>query len=352
MSGQTIIWGLDTLGTVLRSLGVRRTLLVADASFPFLSVGETLLREVAPAGRFSAFHANPVYEEVLEGVRLFRDGGFDSLVAVGGGSAMDVAKCIKLEEIGRDASACGIPLLAIPTTAGTGAESTGNAVYYLDGVKQTLSHPGIRPDYVFLEPSVLETLPLYQKKCTMMDALCQGIESWWSRCATEESRGYSRQAVEGVMRHWRSYIFDFQTDAAREILLAANYGGRAIHIAHTTSAHAMSYKLGSVFGLPHGHAVAVCLPEIWDYMLLHADTSVLSVFSDIAAAMDAATPAGAVGLFRGMMAEMGLENPQAGRDREALLEELASSVNQTRLRNNPVPLDGDTCRQLYDKIIR
>ena len=351
MSAQQVIQeGLGGLSTALQ--GRKRVLLVADASFPFLSIKDDVLAAVHPAAVFDGFHSNPVDEEIRAGLRLFRECGCDALVAVGGGSAMDVAKCIKLSEIARDDAACGILLIAIPTTAGTGAESTGNAVYYLEGVKQTVAHPCIRPDYAFLEPSVLESLPLYQKKCTLMDALCQGIESWWSVAATPESRIYSERAIKGITTHWRRYIFDFTPEAARQVMWAANDGGRAIHIAHTTAAHAMSYKLGSLFGLPHGHAVAVCLPEIWEYMLPRANGALQATFADIAAAMGASDAAEAVAMFRGMMAELSLESPVSTEDREFLLDMLAASVNQTRLANNPVTLDTEACKYLYDRIVR
>ncbi len=348
-ASQHILEGLEKLSVAVE--GLRRILLVADASFPYLNIRDTVLQAVHPVAHFDAFHPNPLDEEVRAGVRLFRERGCDALVAVGGGSAMDVAKCIKLSEIGRDPAACAIPLIAIPTTAGTGAESTGNAVYYLEGVKQTVAHPCIRPDYAFLEPSVLETLPPYQKRSTLMDALCQGIESWWSVAATPESRRYSHSAIRLMMPSWHDYLFDYTPSAARNVMLSANYAGRAIHIAHTTAAHAMSYKLGSLFGLSHGHAVAVCLPEIWEYMLSHADAPTQAVMAEIAAAMGAPGPAAALSLFRAMMEEIGLERPVGGTEREALLETLAGAVNQTRLRNNPVALDYDTCKMLYAKIV-
>lgn len=75
--------------------------------------------------------------------------------------------------------------------------------------------------YAILEPSVLKTLPLYQKKCTMMDALCQGIESWWSVNSTEESYEYSRKTIELIMANWRKYIFENDDEAATQIMLAA-----------------------------------------------------------------------------------------------------------------------------------
>ena len=176
--------------------------LVCDSSFPFLNIKENIEKMDVPYVMFSDFTPNPLYEQVCKGIDLFQITKCDSILAVGGGSAIDVAKCIKLAVLAKEGNSAlipplvstrvecegsKIPFIAIPTTAGTGSESTHNAVMYYEGAKQTVTNDGILPDYAVLEPSVLKTLPLYQKKCTMMDALCQGIESWWSMNSTEES---------------------------------------------------------------------------------------------------------------------------------------------------------------------
>ena len=282
---QKIIEGIASLSELLKGIGVGKLFLVTDSSYPFLSIRATIeALEVPEKVMFSDFTPNPLFEQVCRGIELYRSSGCGAILAVGGGSAIDVAKCIKLAVIAEEGAKAlvpplvlqrlavdgsGIPFIAIPTTAGTGSESTHNAVMYYEGAKQTVTNDAVLPDYAILEPSVLQTLPLYQKKCTMMDALCQGIESWWSVNSTDESRGYSRKAVELIMRNWKDYIFDNDPAAGSQVMVAANYGGRAINLAQTTAAHAMSYKITSMYGLPHGHAVAVCLPEIWEYMLSH-----------------------------------------------------------------------------------
>ena len=229
---------------------------------------------------------------------------------------------------------------------------------YYEGAKQTVTNDGVLPDYAMLEPSVLKTLPLYQKKCTMMDTLCQGIESWWSVNSTEESYEYSRKTVELIMANWRKYIFENDDEAAAQIMLAANYGGRAINITQTTAAHAFSYKITSLYKLPHGHAVAVGLPVIWEYMLSNMDKCIDSrgqvyladIFNQIAKAMGCETPADAIALFRQMMMEMELKNPVAV-NREEELEVLSTSVNPVRLKNNPVDISKKTSLLLYSTII-
>lgn len=359
---QKIIDGIAALPQILKEVSCRKLFLVVDASYPFLNIKDAIEALQVEKVCFSDFTPNPLYEQVCSGIDLLKSSECDAILAVGGGSAIDVAKCIKLAVLaaeGKDAiipplvskrlpiDGSAIPFIAIPTTAGTGSESTHNAVMYYEGAKQTVTNDGILPDCAVLEPSVLKTLPLYQKKCTMMDALCQGIESWWSVNATEESKGYSRKAIELIMANWRAYIFDNDSHAAEQIMLGANYGGRAINIAQTTAAHAMSYKITSLYKLPHGHAVAVCLPEIWEYMLGQE----VPVFADIANAMDCSSAKDAIGLFRQIMSEMELQNPVSG-NKEAELDILSKSVNPVRLKNNPVGIDEAKAKYLYTIIIK
>lgn len=369
---QIIYNGISHLREALED--VTKVFLVCDSSFPFLNIKEDIENMGVPHVMFSDFTPNPLYEQVCKGIDLFQITKCDSIVAVGGGSAIDVAKCIKLAVLAEDGKAAiipplvskrlpidggQIPFIAIPTTAGTGSESTHNAVMYFEGSKQTVTNDGVLPDYAILEPSVLKTLPLYQKKCTMMDALCQGIESWWSVNSTEESYEYSRQAIELIMANWRAYIFENDDYAAAKIMLGANYGGRAINITATTAAHAFSYKITSLYKLPHGHAVAIGLPEIWEYMIANMDKCIDSrgreylsdIFAQISVAMGCNSPKDAIAIFRQMMEEMELANLISAKKDEDL-EILTTSVNPIRLKNNPVKLDASTIRFLYEIIVK
>ena len=369
---QVIYNGISHLGEVLE--GATKVFVVCDSSFPFLNIKSDIENMGKPHVLFSDFTPNPLYEQVCKGIDLFQITKCDSILAVGGGSAIDVAKCIKLAVLAKDGNSAlipplvstrvecdgsKIPFVAIPTTAGTGSESTHNAVMYYEGAKQTITNDGVLPDYALLEPSVLKTLPLYQKKCTMMDALCQGIESWWSVNSTEESYEYSKKAITLIMANWQKYIFDNDDYAAAQIMLAANYGGKAINITATTAAHAMSYKITSLYKLPHGHAVAVCLPEIWEYMIGHMDKSIdkrgkdylNGIFNEIAKSMGAESPSEAIVLFRDMMTQMELAKPTSQK-REEELSVLSTSVNPVRLKNNPVALEKEVIYHLYNSIIR
>ena len=356
---QRIVRGQENLPGILREIGARRLLLVCGGSFDRLPVGAFVPREAAVA-RFSSFTPNPRYEDVCRGVELFRREGCDAILAVGGGSAIDAAKCIKLfckmpdgrNYLEQERSDTGVPLIALPTTAGTGSESTCHAVVYCDGRKQSVSHPSIVPDYAVLEPSVLQGLPLYQKKCTMLDALCQSIESWGSIRSTEESRGYARAAVEGVVSNWRAYLCENDPGAAARVMEAANASGRAINITATTAPHAMSYKLTSLYGLPHGHAVALCMPEVWEHLSAHTgqcadprgEGHLKKMLSQIGAALSAEE-------FRELLAALEIERPAAG-DRAAEIDALIASVNPERLANHPVALSPAALRAMYERIVR
>jgi alcohol dehydrogenase class IV len=372
---QKIIDGIAQLPAIVKEVGCEKLFLVVDSSYPFLNIKDVI--EALPVKErvmFSDFTPNPLYEQVCYGIDLLKNSNCDTILAVGGGSAIDVAKCIKLAVLAKEGNAsiipplvstrvacdgAKLPFIAIPTTAGTGSESTHNAVMYYEGAKQTVTNDGVLPDYAILEPSVLKTLPLYQKKCTMMDALCQGIESWWSVNSTEESYEYSRKTIELIMANWRKYIFENDDMAAEKIMLAANYGGRAINITATTAAHAMSYKITSLYKLPHGHAVAVCLPEIWQFMVGHSHLCVdkrgegfmVDIFKQIANAMGHHSTSEAILQFRLMMHEMDLDQPKSNNKIEDI-KVLSSSVNPVRLKNNPVVLDIDVITDLYETIVK
>ena len=371
---QKLINGIAQLPAILQEVGCKNLFLVVDSSYPFLNIKDTI--ESLPVKErvmFSDFTPNPLYEQVCNGIELLKVSNCNTILAVGGGSAIDVAKCIKLAVLAKEGNAAIIPplvstrvacdgaklpFIAIPTTAGTGSESTHNAVMYYEGAKQTVTNDGVLPDYAVMEPSVLKTLPLYQKKCTMMDALCQGIESWWSVNSMEESYEYSRKTIELIMGNWRKYIFENDDEAAKQIMLAANYGGRAINLTATTAAHAMSYKITSIYNFPHGHSVALCLPEIWEYMLTHMDKCIESrgqeylmrIFEDISKAMKCENPDQAIVKFREILKEMELKNP-VGKDREEELKVLSASVNPVRLKNNPIKLDETTIKSIYEIIV-
>ena len=319
------------------------------------------------AVRFSDFLPNPSYESVLEGKKLYLKQRCNGIVAIGGGSAMDVAKCIKLylgfAGDGADGSylkqshdPAPVPLLAIPTTAGSGAESTRYAVIYYGGEKQSVTHEGMIPEAVLLDCALLKTLPVYQRKSTMLDALCHGIESFWSVHSTEESRLLSDKAIRQLLQHREGYLGN-TAEGNEAMLHAANLAGQAINITQTTAGHAMSYKLTGLFGISHGHAAALCVRALWPWMLAHPEKCVdkrgrdylQSVFAALAKSFGASSPENACDSFSALLEELELEVPRGNGEE---LELLVSSVNPVRLKNNPVSPEPEDIRKLYSLILR
>ena len=360
----------EKLGEILPSLGTKKYLLVYTGSAKKLPVWEYLEKLDLPRTLFSGFTPNPKYEEIVEGVALFNADGCDAIVALGGGSAIDVAKCIKLyckmqgDEIylKQEYTDTKVPLIALPTTAGTGSESTPFSVIYYGGEKQSVKHASILPDVAILDSDVLEGLPTYQKKCTLLDALCQAIESWWSVNSTEESRAYAKAAIEKIRDNLFEYVNE-NTEASRDaIMSASNLAGRAIAVTATTAPHAMCYKLTTTYGYPHGHSVALSLPRVWKYMLAHPERCtdkrgaeyLFKTFSDIAEAMgymgEGNARRAAEG-FEAMLEKLGIEYPtETNKDEKA--KYFADSVNVQRLGNNPVALDSEALFNLYKGMFR
>lgn len=366
-----VVMGIDLLEDAIRSLKATKVLFVIDASFPHLFVASQIEAMKLPHLFFDHFTPNPLYEDVLLGVAAFRDNGCDAIVAIGGGSTIDVAKCIKLyaplppdfDHLHAECPASAVPLIAMPTTAGTGSESTRYAVIYYNGVKQSVTHDSIIPDVAILEPRLLSTLPPYQRRCTVMDALCQAIESWWSVNATPYSQQLSRRAVETLDQYIDAYIFGTGSsgrdhEVAVQIATAANIAGQAINITQTTAPHAFSYKLTSLYHLPHGHAVAISLPHIWRYMLEHSDKSIhsagetglLETFQHIAEALHRPDPYTAIATFETRLRAYGFFNPQST-DKKRDLRTLVENVNPVRLKNNPVLLDKESIESIYNLVL-
>ena len=361
---QEILVGYENINVALEEVASKRYMLVCDASFQFLPINNVFHTDVI----FDNFTPNPLYEQVCEGVKVFNENHCDAIVAVGGGSTIDVAKCIKLycrmdsssNFLEQECFDSGVPLIAIPSTAGTGSESTRYAVIYYEGKKQSITHESIIPNYAILEASLLKSLPPYQKKCTLLDALCQAIESWWSVNSTDDSMKLSAMALQAIIDNIDSYLSEnYNEDVARNIMQGANWAGQAINITQTTAPHAFSYKLTSMYGLPHGHAVAICMPEIWHYMLHHPEKCIDSrgidhldnVMECIAAVMHCENTLDALIHFRALLIDLGIAKPHSN-TRSDDIEILTHSVNPIRLKNNPVSLDEESIGMIYERILQ
>lgn len=232
---------------------------------------------------FNDFSTNPKSNEIKNAVNKL-DENFDLIVAIGGGSVIDFAKLFKFS-IDNDIDAEAYfkapfklikktKLIAIPTTAGTGAESTQFAVFYIDGIKYALEDKSILPDYAIVDSQFVKKIPKYIKACCGLDAYCQAIESFWSVNSTKESLEFAAEAIELCRGYLEKYVNSGNPKYAEKMALASNLAGKAINISKTTAAHAISYVLTSKYNIPHGHAVALSIPKLMEYNMCVDENSV------------------------------------------------------------------------------
>ncbi len=349
---QKVIRGRDSLKklpVLMEKTGMTRPMIVGMEPLTAM-----LLRKVPnllSSPVFSSFHPNPDLDDTEAGVSLFQRENCDGLISIGGGSSIDTAKAIKAglnagsaEEViqNRLSIRTEYPHIAVPGTAGTGSEATQIAVVYVNGRKVSLNHPSLRPDGVLLDAGLLDTLPLYHKKSCALDALAQGIESYWSRGSNEDSKVHAYLAIIGVLDNLKAYLAG-DLHAADEMLDASYQSGKAIQITRTTAAHAMSYMLTKKLGLAHGHACMLTLPVLWEMMQEHEEMQ--DTLNELSARMRLGNMQMAPRLLKGILYDLEMEIPAV--PDEKLMDELVSSVNTERLSNHPVEMTGDEIREAY-----
>lgn len=222
--------------------------------------------------------SEPEAAKVKELYNLMHDNDCQMLIGIGGGSAMDVTKILSVlmtnDEFAEnilDNSLIknrGIPSIMIPTTAGTGAEVTPNAIVTVpeQQLKIGIVSDKFMPDCVILDPAITEKLPAAITASTGMDAFCHAIECYISLKANPFSDTLALRAIRlisGSIR--RAYNNGSDMDARHDMMLAAMYGGMCIAASSTTAVHALSYPLGGKYRIPHGISNAMLLPYVMEY---------------------------------------------------------------------------------------
>ena len=208
--------------------------------------------------RFSDFSTNPDTIGLAKALDAARQVEPDTIIAVGGGSAIDMAKLTRHKLEGKR------PLLiAVPTTAGTGSEATQFAVLYDNGIKTSVEAPGMMPDIAIVDPVFTYNTPPYLTACAGFDALAQAIEAYWNKNADDRSDHLALEAMELLYQALPRLIDNPADNSTRDqVARGAHLAGQAISITRTTAPHAFSYPFSVHYGYPHGHAVALTFPFI------------------------------------------------------------------------------------------
>jgi alcohol dehydrogenase len=323
--------------------------------------------------RFSEFDVNPKVEDVKRGVEVFEKEECDLVVAVGGGSALDIAKVINLfaaNEVRGDG--CieaikenkemekGSTFVAIPTTSGTGSEATKFAVVYIDKTKYSVAHENIIPDYAIMDVDLTMSLPQHQTACTGMDAFCQAVESYWAVNSTDESKKYARKAIEIILKNLERAVNNPNRDNREAMMKAANLAGKAINISRTTACHAISYPITTYFNVPHGHAVALTLGKMLVYNNGAGDEDCVDVrgadfvreaIKEIVDIFGAKDIEEGVRVINELMKNIGLTiklSDVGVKDVEVIVE---NGFNPDRMGNNPRRLTAENLRNLLKEIL-
>jgi alcohol dehydrogenase len=323
---------------------------------------------------FADFSANPKIEEFRRILGAFRESRAGLILTVGGGSAIDFGKLVNyfasrgidteayLQGNRGGEDAAFFPHLAVPTTAGTGSEATHFAVLYNGFKKISVADKQLIPSHVWLNSAFTASMPLYQAASSGFDALAQAIESYWAVGSTLESRQDSAKALCLCLLHLEGAVLTPTSEHRAGMLEAAHLAGRAINVSKTTAAHAMSYALTAYYGLPHGHAVAMTLPAVFEAnaVTTEADVNDLRGVAYVRAAMQelcmllgADSPKKAAQRLQEIMVRIGLSDvwfSAHGFDPAEVRDHVMQEVNAERLANNPRRLDGDPMSQIVAHI--
>jgi len=218
----------------------------------------------------------PTFEELIKIINEIKNFKPDLILAVGGGAVIDYAKIANVVDIRNDLRDLIInysypfkkkysKLAVIPTTAGSGAEVTSNAVIYVDGIKHSFESELLIPDNFFLIPEFLISAPSKIKASAGFDAIAQALESLVSKKSNEQSVEYASKSLRVSVNSFISFVNEPNMKNATEMSIAANLAGKAISISKTTAPHAVSYPFTSLFNISHGHAVGLFFESFFKF---------------------------------------------------------------------------------------
>lgn len=301
---------VSEMGAIVKMYGLRKPLIVTDEMLVSLGHVKTCTDSLEAEGIGFAIYdkvlPNPTIEMVDAGYGMYKDNGCDGIIAFGGGSPMDCAKVIgcKVCDPKPFHDYCGgldkvkdktkyPPLLAIPTTAGTGSETTLAAVITdkQERKKYFVAGTVIIPKAAVLDPKILVGLPKAVTAATGIDALTHAVESYISSIAFPYTKMLSLRAVERIFRSLKKcYDSDDDLAAKEDMLLGAFEAGAAFTKAQLGYVHCIAHQFGGLYGTPHGAANAMVLPKVLDFNLKEDQTTAtIDKYCELAIAAGIAT---------------------------------------------------------------
>ena len=308
--------------------------------------------------QFNQFEVNPKLEHSFTGISLLKNTKFDLVIAVGGGSVIDTAKTINILATQKNSDIVkyvndntliterGLPLVAIPTTAGTGSEATHFSVVYVDKIKHSLAHRFMLPNYVIIDAELSYSLPPHITAASGMDALSQAVESYWAVKSTEESKKFASEAIILILEAFQDAVSGCK-QAKITMSKAAHLAGKAINITTTTAPHAISYPITTHFGLQHGHAVSLILGYFFEINYNFQDNDIVDcrggkyikkTMKEIYSMFGVKSGLECKNRWHHLMDGIGLDRniQSVGILTEDDIDKIINDINLQRLKNNPV----------------
>lgn len=275
---------VDSVGQILSKSGKHKPLIVTDKTLVKLGIAEKVMTSLNDNGLefvvFDEVEPDPCVKSVEWGFNIFNDNHCDSIIALGGGSAMDCAKIIGAKtvrniDVRRMAGQLKIRkrlphMIAIPTTAGTGSEATIAAVISdkENNAKFAVIDPTLVPDDAILDPSLMALLPPHITAATGMDALTHAIEAYVGDYSSSLTDKYAEDAIKLIFKNLPLVYKDGSDMVAREWMAVASYqAGCSFTRAFVGYVHAIAHQLGALYHVPHGLANAVILPHVLRFNL-------------------------------------------------------------------------------------
>lgn len=363
-----------TIGEEITRLGARRVLLVTDDFLLATAAGERFAATIAAAGvaceTFSGVQPDPTDVNVEDGLAALQEAEADLVVAFGGGSVLDAAKMIAVRAANpghlrryrgyHQIPAAGTPLIAVPTTAGTGSEATRVAVITdtENDEKLMILDGSLVPEVAIVDPELTLTMPAGLTAHVGVDTLTHGIEAYVSSLANPVTDGFALTCVELVGANLERAWAEPEDLAARTAMSYAAYaGGAAFANASVGLVHGMSRPVGAVFHVPHGLSNAVLLPAVVRFSLAGAPARFarLARTAGFAGAADDERSAGEklVEGLEGLNARLGVpslgELPHLERERfDASVEKMAAdALASGSPARSPIVADADQIVGLY-----
>ncbi|MBQ8689364.1 MAG: iron-containing alcohol dehydrogenase [Clostridia bacterium] len=275
-----VVSSCEALGSVCKKEKTSSVLIVTDAGIVrnglTISLEEVLKKNKIRYTVYDKTQPNPTVDNVEEALMLYHKNGCDTLIAIGGGSAMDCAKAVGArvsypkKPVGKMGGILRVlrklpTLIAIPTTAGTGSETTLAAVITDSKThhKYALMSFPLIPHYAVLDATLTYTLPPHMTGATGMDALTHAVEAYIGRSTTKETRRLALEATKLVFENVEKAYTDGNNHNARENMLHAAYkAGISFSKSYVGYIHAIAHSLGGRYGTPHGLANAVIMPYV------------------------------------------------------------------------------------------